>query len=58
MPNNQTNNRIVIDASLIPKHQREQLAAPLLRIVAKAFEDPAVQRGFEEWKKKREAKAK
>ena len=58
MANNQSNNRIMVDASLIPKRQREQLAAPLLRIVAKAFEDSAVQRDFEEWKKKREAKTK
>ena len=58
MANNQSNNRIVVDASLIPKRDRERLAASLLRIVPKAFEDPAVQRDFEEWKKRREEKAK
>lgn len=58
MSDNQSKNRIVIDASLIPKRELERLAAPLPKIVARAFEDPVVQRDFEEWKKKREAKAK
>ena len=46
--------RITIKASTIPKHKREQLARPLLRIVRDAFEDPEIQREFEEWKAKKE----
>lgn len=46
----------------IPQRQREQLAAPLLRIVRKAFEDPAIVKEFQDWQqartnKQRSAKA-
>lgn len=45
-----------IDAKKIPRHQREQLAAPLLTIVRAAFEDPKTQKEFEEWKTKKTQK--
>lgn len=37
----------------IPQRQREQLAAPLLRIVREAFEDPAIIKEFKNWQEAR-----
>lgn len=37
----------------IPQRQREQLAAPLLSIVRKAFEDPAIVQEFKNWQEAR-----
>lgn len=35
----------------LPARKREQLARPLLQIVREAFNDPAIQAEFENWKK-------
>ena len=48
-------NKMSVKADLIPKRKREQLAAPLLSIVRKAFEDPEIQKEFEEWKARKAA---
>lgn len=42
-----------VKAQSIPKRQRECLAAPLLKIVRKAFEDPRIAEEFEAWREKR-----
>ena len=42
-----------VKAENVPKRQREQLAAPLLKIVRKAFEDPQIVEEFEAWREKR-----
>lgn len=42
-----------IEAENIPQYQLDRLAAPLLKIVAKAFEDPQIVKEFEEWQKTR-----
>lgn len=41
-------------AELIPRRKREQLAAPLLQIVRKAFEDPQIAKEFKEWQEAKE----
>lgn len=40
-------------AEKIPKHQRERLAAVLLNSVRNAFEDPKIQKEFEDWKSRK-----
>lgn len=40
-------------AQNIPKRQREQLAAPLLKLVRQAFEDPRTAEDFEKWREER-----
>ncbi len=47
---------IQIDPEKVPPFTRRKLARPLLSIVAKAFEDPNVQRDFERWKQEKKAK--
>ncbi len=42
-----------VNAKKIPQRKREQLAAPLLEIVRAAFEDPQIQKEFEEWQEAR-----
>lgn len=46
----------VIDVSLIPEHEIDQLCRTLLPAVKKLFEDPAVQEDFEKWKAERAAR--
>lgn len=40
----------------LPARKREQLARPLLQIVREAFNDPAIQAEFENWKKRKKEK--
>ena len=42
-------------AQNVKKRQRDQLAAPLLKLVREAFEDPRTVAEFEEWKRRKEA---
>lgn len=45
-----------VKAQKIPKRKREQLAAPLLEIVRKAFEDPQIIKEYEVWLENRRKK--
>ena len=47
-----------VNAARVPTFEVERLASPLLRIVREAFEDPQIQREFEEWKAKKAKEAK
>ncbi len=47
-----------VKAENIPQRQREQLAAPLLKIVRKAFEDPQICKEFQIWQQARKNKIK
>ena len=41
------------NAQNIPKRQRDRLAAPLLKLVREAFEDPKTVAEFTEWRLRR-----
>ena len=43
-------------AQNVKKRQRDQLAAPLLKLAREAFEDPRTVAEFEEWKRRRKPK--
>ncbi len=45
-----------VKAENIPQRQREQLAAPLLKMVRKAFEDPQICKEFQIWQQARKNK--
>lgn len=44
---------IRVDFDSIPAHETDTMARILIKAIAKAFENPAVQADFERWKKEK-----
>lgn len=49
-----TPNTVHIDTDAIPAHQSDAMCRTLIGCINRMFEDPAVQAGFERWKKERQ----
>lgn len=45
-----------VNAEQIPQHDRERLGAALLKATRTAFEDPKIQKEFENWQEKKKLK--
>lgn len=45
--------QVEIDLDQLPKHEMERLSRTTFQAVSKAFEAPAVQAEYEEWRKNR-----